>query len=157
LKLERWALVAEIVSGVAVVATLIFLIIEIRGNSDAIRADMQITVSGRTITLITDAISNSALIEAMSREAQGEDLSFSQEYLLSQSFGLRMKLAEESFLIFRDGNLDEEVWITRAELALSVLANERNRRRWMDRRGSGWYVQDFVDYVDSELAERYGQ
>lgn len=157
MKLEKWALIAEIVSGVAVVATLIFLIIEIRGNSDAIRADMQINVSGRTIQHINDSISNPALLEAISREVRGEELSVAQEYVLSQSFGARMKLAEESFLVYRDGNLDEEVWLTRAEIALFNLANEHNRRRWADRRESGWYVQDFVRYIDFELSERYGE
>ena len=156
-KLSDWASLAEIVSAVAVVATLIFLIIEIRGNSEAIRADMQINVSGRTISQIQNAISNPALLEAIAREARGEELSFIQEHVLSQSFGVRMKLAEESFIVFRDGNLDEEIWLARAELALDLLANEHNRRRWVDRRNSGWYVQGFVDYMDSELAKRYGQ
>ena len=157
MRLEKWALLSEIVSGVAVVATLIFLLIEIRGNSEAIRADMQISVSGRTITQIQNAISNPALLEAMAREAQGEELSFIQEHVLNQYFGVRMKLAEESFIVFRDGNLDEEVWLTRAELALDLIANEHDRRRWADRRTSGWYVQGFVDFMDSELAKRSAQ
>ena len=37
--IKRWALFAEIISGVAVVISLIFLIVEIRGNSDLIRAN----------------------------------------------------------------------------------------------------------------------
>lgn len=156
-KLSDWASLAEIVSAIAVVVTLIFLIIEIRGNSEAIRADMQINVSGRTISLIQANIANSTVLEAMARESQGEELSFIQDHVLNQAFGARMKLAEESFIVFRDGNLDEDVWLTRAELALDVLANEHDRRRWEARRESGWYVQGFVDFMDSELARRYGQ
>lgn len=38
-RIRNWAHVAEIVSGVAVLITLIFLILEIRGNSDLIRAN----------------------------------------------------------------------------------------------------------------------
>jgi hypothetical protein len=38
-RLNRWAHLAEIVSGIAVVGTLIFLIFEIRENSDLIRAN----------------------------------------------------------------------------------------------------------------------
>ena len=37
-KLHEYALVAEIVSGVAIVVTLIFLIYEIRGNTSALQA-----------------------------------------------------------------------------------------------------------------------
>ena len=38
MKLQRWALIAEIVSGIAVVVTLIFLIFGIRENSEITRA-----------------------------------------------------------------------------------------------------------------------
>lgn len=38
-KVKNWAHIAEIVSGVAVVVTLIFLVLEVRGNSDLIRAN----------------------------------------------------------------------------------------------------------------------
>jgi len=38
LKLERWASIAEIVSGIAVVVTLVFLVLGIRENTEATRA-----------------------------------------------------------------------------------------------------------------------
>ena len=38
MKLEKWALGAEILSGVAIVVTLIVLIVEVRGNTDAVQA-----------------------------------------------------------------------------------------------------------------------
>ncbi len=38
MKLEKWALIAEVVGGLAVVATLIVLIAEIRSNTEAISA-----------------------------------------------------------------------------------------------------------------------
>ena len=38
MKLEKWALIAEIVGSFAIVATLIVLIVESRGNTEAIRA-----------------------------------------------------------------------------------------------------------------------
>ena len=38
MKLEKYALTAEIISGFAIVVTLIILIFEVRGNTDALRA-----------------------------------------------------------------------------------------------------------------------
>ena len=38
MKLEKWALIAEIVGGLAIVVTLVVLIVEVRGNTDAIAA-----------------------------------------------------------------------------------------------------------------------
>jgi hypothetical protein len=37
-KLERWALIAEVVSGVAVVVTLVFLVLGLQANTNATRA-----------------------------------------------------------------------------------------------------------------------
>ncbi len=37
MKLEKWALIAEIVSGVAIVVTLVILIFEVRGNTSAVQ------------------------------------------------------------------------------------------------------------------------
>lgn len=38
-RIKSWAHIAEIVSGIAVLVTLVFLVFEIRGNSDLIRAN----------------------------------------------------------------------------------------------------------------------
>ena len=157
MKLEKWALIAEITSGAAIVATLVFLIVEIRGNSAAVRATALTSISERTQTLIWNNISNPIVLDAYSKEARGDALSTTDEFVLSQALGARMKLAEESYIAFRDGHLEEEIWLTRAELALDLLASEQNRRRWADRRESGWYLQDFVEFVDDELSTRYGE
>lgn len=38
-RIQKWALIAEITSGLAVVISLVFLILEVRANSDLIRAN----------------------------------------------------------------------------------------------------------------------
>ena len=157
MKLEKWALIAEIIGGIAIVVTLMVLIVEIRGNSAAIRAATATSISDRTQTLILSSIANPSLMEARLRDANGDELSALDQMLLNQQHGASMKLAEESFIAFRDGNLDTDVWLTRAEIVLDNLASERERRRWAGRRESGWYIQDFVDYIDAELSMRYGQ
>ena len=157
MKLEKWALIAEITSGVAIVATLIFLIIEIRGNSAAVRATALTSISERTNALLLGAVSNPAYLEARFTEARGEELSSEAEFVLGSILGLQLKLAEESFIAFSDGHLEEEVWLTRVEVALDFLSGEKNRRRWEIRRDMGWYVQDFVDYIDLEISARYGE
>jgi hypothetical protein len=142
---------------VAVVVSLVVLIAEIRGNTDEVRAATLTNLAGRTQTMIMANLSNTVWQEATIKEAQGEDLSLLEERLLDQALGLRMKYAEESFMAFRDGRLDEEVWQTRANQLLGTLISENDRRRWSLRRGRGTYVQDFVDWVDSELSKRHGE
>ncbi len=56
-RLQVWALMAEIVSGIAVVATLIFLIIEVRNNSELVQAS---TFERNTQSMIDYRASNVA-------------------------------------------------------------------------------------------------
>ena len=156
-KLSDLASLAEIVGSVAVIVTLIVLILEIRGNTEEIRSTALTNLSGRTQTLLMTTIANAALMEANAKEAQGEELSYSEESILDQALALRMKYAEESFMAYRDGRLEDEVWRTRANLLLDSLAGEADRRRWASRQGRGWYIQGFVDWVNYGLSERYGE
>ena len=156
-KLSDWAGLAEIISSIAVVVSLVVLIVEIRGNTDEVRAAAQTNLSGRTQSLIMFNMSNPAWQAASFKENQGEELNPSEEALLGQGLGLRMKYTEESFLAYRNGRLDEEVWQTRAKQTLDALRNENDRRRWARRAESGWYVQGFVDFIDAEISRRYGE
>ena len=108
-KLSDLASLAEIVGSVAVIVTLIVLILEIRGNTEEIRSTALTNLSGRTQTLLMTTIANTALMEANAKEAQGEELSYSEESILDQALALRMKYAEESFMAYRDGRLEDEV------------------------------------------------
>ena len=46
MKLEKWALIAQIASGFAIIVTLVILIFEVRGNTDAVSAQ---TISAQRI------------------------------------------------------------------------------------------------------------
>ena len=81
MKLDRWALVAEIVSGVAIVITLIILILEVRSNTQAIQAETTFNV----VTTYRDQ--NARLVEnvggladIMFKVSQGEILTGLEEY-----------------------------------------------------------------------------
>ncbi len=38
MKLERWALIAEIIGGIAIVVSVVLLLVEVRGNTEALRS-----------------------------------------------------------------------------------------------------------------------
>lgn len=151
----KWSSIAEIISSIAILATLMVLILEVRGNTDEIRAASATTVSGRTVDLIYEMNSNPMYVEAFSIFAEGGELTFVQGQVLLSYLGPTLKLTEESFIAYRAGRLSEEVWLTRAKLALDVFSGtEETQREWITKRDSGWYVQDFADWFDAELAKR---
>ena len=156
-KLSDLASIAEIIASVAVVVTLVVLISEVRGNTDEIRAAALTNLADRNQALMLTVLSSPHLADVYSQQVQGEELSIADELLLSQYFAATVKAAEESFIAYRDGRLDEEIWRTRAKLVLDMVASVHSRDLWEDRRDTGWYVQDFVDWFDAELAEAYDE
>ena len=61
MKLEKWALIAEVVGGVAIVVSLVVLIFEVRGNTEA--------VSAATFQNVSDSISANGMEIAADPEA----------------------------------------------------------------------------------------
>lgn len=63
--IRNWAHIAEIVSGIAVVVSLVFLLVEIRGNSDLIRANAFNRSIESLIDFRTQVASNDGSLKAM--------------------------------------------------------------------------------------------
>lgn len=68
--LSDWASIAEILSGIAVVISLVLLLFEVRGNSEAVRAATFQNVSD-SITQIADFAHDRELVDLYSRGIQG--------------------------------------------------------------------------------------
>lgn len=81
-RIKSWALVAEIVSGIAVVASLLFLIVEIRGNSDLIRANAFNRSIESLIDFRTQIASNDASLRVMAEHWGIEDPDLLRRQLL---------------------------------------------------------------------------
>ncbi len=157
MKLEKCALIAEIVGSFAIVVTLIILILEIRGNTGEIRAATQANLAARTQVLPLSLMTNPQWADVFYRRNTGEELSPAEETQFFSYFVAVLKLAEEAFLVYRDGRLDEEIWQTRANFALNTFSREQDREVWETNRGSGNYVPEFVEWFDAALVERYGE
>ncbi len=157
MKLEKWALIAEIIGSFAIVVTLIILIFEIRGNTGEIRAATQANIAARTQAIPLALMTNPQWADVFDRRIAGEELSSAEETQYFAYSVAVLKLAEEAFLVYRDGRLDEEIWQTRANFALNFFSFEQDREVWEINRGSGNYVPGFVEWFDAALVERYGE
>ena len=154
MKLERFALIAEIVGSVAIVVTLIVLIVEMRENTDEIRATTLADIAARTQALPLAAATNPEQALLWIKIRSGEGLSPSDFAQAHQMLIVTLKLAEESFIAHRDERLDDEVWQTRAAIALIYLERQDLRNAWEDIRKMGVYIPGFVGYIDTAIADR---
>jgi hypothetical protein len=147
MKLEKLALLAEIVGGVAVVVTLIVLITEVRENTKALMAANRQSVAARTQDFITTIVTNPEIVAIQADiMASSPDDQRAANYMAAV-----LKLAEESYLQYRDGLLDEAYWQTRANFALANLRTERGRKLYGIMRRSGFLTPRFVEWLDHAL------
>lgn len=154
MKLEKWALIAEIVSGFAIVLTLIVLIVETRGNTDELRAATLANIAARTQVFPLALMTNPEVADVFTRLNSGADVSATDRSQIVGMVFTATKIAEESFLAFRDGRLEEEIWLTRLAFAVTVVQREPARSIWRNVADNGAFVEGFVQAFNRELSKR---
>jgi hypothetical protein len=156
LRLSDWASIAEIGSALAVVASLLYVGYEIQQNTKVSFASNRQAVATRAqdLALFSADIDINRLISG----PDGDDVELSERDAnnLTAYVGALLRSSEEAYLLYRDGLLDEEYWMTRAGVMLTILRSERARQVYFQTRDSGFYTDDFVDWVDKAVRERYG-
>ena len=158
MKLEKSALVAEIVGSIAIVATLVILIFEVRENTRAIQVANRQSIATRAqemaLTLARQPDIRRALVELSGGNAAiySETLGAASAFLDAD-----LKIAEEAYLLFLEGQLSEGYWQTRAAIALNLLNAPELREAYKRTRDSGFYQPEFTIWLDRALVEKYGQ
>ncbi|MEE9208584.1 MAG: hypothetical protein V3U67_09505 [Gemmatimonadota bacterium] len=156
LRLSDWASIAEIGSALAVVASLLYVGYEIQQNTKVSLASNRQAVATRAqdLALFSANIGINRLI--LGPEADDVVLTETEVNNLTAYVGALLRSSEEAYLLYRDGLLDEEYWMTRAGVMLTILRSARARQVYFQTRDSGFYTDDFVDWVDEALREKYG-
>jgi hypothetical protein len=156
LRLSDWASIAEIGSALAVVASLLYVGYEIQQNTKVSLASNRQAVATRAqdLALFSADIDINRLISG----PDGDDVELSERDAnnLTAYVGALLRSSEEAYLLYRDGLLDEEYWMTRAGVMLTILRSARARQVYFQTRDSGFYTDDFVDWVDRAVREKYG-
>ena len=158
MKLEKWALIAEIISGAAIVITLIFLILEVRAGTQATLAANRQSLAGRTEAFLLTAAASPEISRVRAKVANRAELTDEEYYHFSAYTAAALRLAEEAYLQYQDGQLDEEYWLTRGQnLVNTRLESAVAREMWSEWKERGNITQEFSDWLDHAVEERYGQ
>jgi hypothetical protein len=156
MKLEKWSMIAEIVASSAIVITLAILIVEVRANTSELQAATQDSIAARTQEIALAPVMNPQWAEVLAKFNAGEELTNAERAQVLGEYISLVRLAHDSFIAYRDGRLDDEIWQTRAAFLVNLMGNPQRRAMW----GSGrpeLFVDDFVVWLDAELLERYGE
>ena len=131
MKLEKWALIAEIVGSFAIVVTLVILVVEIRTNTEAVRA----TTAQSLISSSRDFLLALALDEDFSRIRQLGQID--QSTLTDDEVVRCRTFARGNWLYFQNvwiqwtlGVVDDRVWQSFVRIFCASLDAPGTRADW---------------------------
>ena len=156
-KLSDWASIAEIISAVAVVASLLYVGFEINRNTKVgLAANRQaIATRAQELAFYSAETNIFDMIFEFSAEESAELTVEDRRYVIAY-VGALLRTTEEAFLLYRDGLLDEEYWLTRARVMMAALSTRHGYEAYLQTRKAGFYTSDFMAWADEALAERGG-
>lgn len=157
MKLEKYALLAEIISSIAIIATVIVLIFEVRGGTEATLAANRQSLASRTEELLITLATSPDLLRIRIKAENNIELTDVEELQYSSYIAAFLRLAEEAYLQYRDEQLSEEYWLTRANnLVDTRVGNKVAREYWDSWNQQGWFTADFATWLDEALEEKLG-
>lgn len=155
MKLKKWALVAEIVGGITIVLSLIFVGYEIQRNSQAqIQATTQNVVSEYNATLqsLSESVELACIYARGIQDFSG--LAGADQVRLSAYLLRWNRVVEDIFYLESDGAVESRIW-SAIERQQREVAQLPGFQQWFSLR-KHWMSPDYQAYV-SELIETAGE
>lgn len=155
---DRWtkySAIADIVSSIAILATLLFLALQAKQNSDALNAQLgsnRVAASAAVYELALKPVEfrmNSPRIGV--NLYSDETLSFEEERELDGYISTLWVAREFVWLRYRDGSLDQETFETMMA-DVSYLSIPR-MRDWWNKNAARVFENDFIEYINSRAPQ----
>ncbi|NQV69609.1 MAG: hypothetical protein HQ498_06250 [Pseudohongiella sp.] len=152
MKLSDYAHIAEIASGIAVLVTLLVLVFEVRGNTEAIQAATYGELVGEIASSNWDRATNPDIADLVFlQKTEGYDaLSEKQKYQSDEMLITLFQLYDRAYTYWASGNLSDEAW-TRFGNPVCNLSN--NFDRLISTRSENIVSAQFNEYRKSCVQE----
>ena len=152
MSLEELALLAEIIGGLGVIASLIYLALQIRQNTRTVAANTFQAISTASSNMGMQAIQTPGLTAVLTKaHTNYSELDTEEKMLLEVFLGSMLRNYENYYYQYRRGFLEEELWIGYRTTLLQFIGAEYGREIW--RRHQIRYGSAFVEFVNTELSQ----
>ena len=146
--LEQWAFVAQIISAVAVIASLIFVGFQLRQATSAIRATSSQAHSGLYTDLVRSIIDNADFARTWSIGLADPKALKDEEWVRFVAYASALfRLYESSRVQWLNGRLDEEHWNTIEHQAADFGHLPGLQHAWQLR--GHWFSPEFRKWFES--------
>ena len=144
---ERRRDLFEAIGLLAIVASLVFLAIEIGQNTNALHGQSRQSVLEAAQNELFLLVENPEISLSVVKEGP---LTPEENVMLDAYLAATLRAREYAYLQFQDGAIDEEQWNAELAVAKSILNAERVRR-WWDVVGRSNTSPEFSKFVDSQI------
>ena len=122
--------VGQLIGAVGVVLSLIYLAIQVRQNTNALRLANSHNLSEAALHFATTLGSEPHRAHVFLRGLAGDDLIESEVAQFTYLFHAWIRITENGHFQYINGTLDEELWAGWTETARSVFGSPGGRRMW---------------------------
>ena len=144
----KWSAIAEIVSSIAILITLIYLTIQTQQNSEAILASSRNAMIANDIAVSQQILENPSIeLSWLKTSHTSEELSQLESWLIEL-----VRTREHQWFQYRDGLLDEQIWEAYLT-AVPVVLSYPITRTWWNFVKNDYFDHDFVQAMDERLRE----
>ena len=149
--LSDYALLAEIVSSIGVIASLIYVSIQLKQNTLAKQAESRHAVMSSSVSELFEIMHDS---EIMILVLEKEDLSPIEQAKLNAYFGATFRAREYSWLQFQNGIIDKPQWKTELTVIQNVFLDSVKVRIWWENLGKLSFSKEFSEFIDKLISEQ---
>jgi hypothetical protein len=147
-RLQEYALIAEIIGGISIVASLLFVGFQVRQNSEALLAGSRLNLLGADLQVLDNMMDYPELYDVPNQDGFTGDAALR----LRVHYVTMMRIREYAWQQYNNGVLDELTFQAYLEPLKFVFNSEVGRQFLLDRTFSGneEFEKYVVDYLELE-------
>jgi hypothetical protein len=138
----------EFISGLGVLITLVYLALQIRHNTRAVRSSMHQDMVESTLRIAESLSDNESVSRIVLKADEDYDNLTREEFLRFEAYAERVLGNFESvFYSYRNSMIEEDLWESWESSCLADISRGAMRRYWQEERPL--HLRDFMDFIDN--------
>ena len=151
-RLQKWALTAEVIGGIAIVISLLFVGYEVRENSKIVNSARLHDLS---VNLQAELRWSSEIAEIQVKASEDPgSLTTVEAFKMGEWLIAAMLARQNEYFQYKKGMLDEEIWHQTRGITRFIVSEPFNRR-WWKTFDKSTFTPEYVAFVDGLLDEDY--
>lgn len=153
--LQEWSAIAEILSSIAVLATLVFFVIEIRQTNDAVRANTYQGMAAMTVDFNAQFFENPEVADFIARSAAADyELTPGEAIRLRAMISAQYRMTDNIYFQYKVGTISRERMESLLHpLVLNLRRRGKMRAEWENGEDRLLLDPGVVEYIDSKISE----